>query len=249
MAAIFGSPVSAVLLAVELLLFEFRPRSFIPVALASDRRRRHALRLRRRRIRSSTCPMLTQPSRSALAIYLLIGALVGFASVWVTRAVYGVEDRLRAPADPLDVVARHRRDRGRRHRLFRARTLGVGYDNITISSGARMAHRIAVRLCMLKFISWAIALGSGTSGGTLAPLFTIGGGLGARLGSACVALFPAAGVDLRIAALVGMAAMFAGASRALLASRRLRLRDHPPAARPASAARRLHHRLSSSPAC
>ena len=67
-------------------------------------------------------------------------------------------------------------------------------------------------------MSWSISLGSGTSGGTLAPLFTIGGGVGAALGAAVVALAPGVGLDVRVAALVGMAAMFAGASRALLAS-------------------------------
>src|SRR5438094_327713 len=70
----------------------------------------------------------------------------------------------------------------------------------------------------LKFISWSISLGSGTSGGTLAPLFTIGGALGGLLGEVVTRSFPHLGVDPRIAALVGMAAMFAGASRALLAS-------------------------------
>jgi len=72
--------------------------------------------------------------------------------------------------------------------------------------------------CLMKFISWSIALGSGTSGGTLAPLFTIGGGLGSALGALVAWLLPGLGVDVRIAALVGMAAIFAGASRALLAS-------------------------------
>src|SRR6185369_9164589 len=67
-------------------------------------------------------------------------------------------------------------------------------------------------------VSWTVALGSGTSGGTLAPLFTIGGGLGAVLGAAGAALVPSLGLDPRLGALVGMAAMFAGASRALLAS-------------------------------
>src|SRR5262249_8491509 len=68
------------------------------------------------------------------------------------------------------------------------------------------------------FVSWAISLGSGTSGGTLAPLFTVGGGLGALLGAGAAALVPSLGIDPRVAGLVGMAAVFAGASRALLAS-------------------------------
>jgi CBS domain-containing protein len=101
---------------------------------------------------------------------------------------------------------------------FAPRTLGVGYYNISdILSGTNAWSFIAF-LILMKFISWSISLGSGTSGGTLAPLFTIGGGLGAVMGIGFQHLFPHAGMDIRIAALVGMAAIFAGASRALLAS-------------------------------
>jgi chloride channel protein, CIC family len=70
----------------------------------------------------------------------------------------------------------------------------------------------------MKFVSWSIALSSGTSGGTLAPLFTIGSGAGSVLGVFLLWIFPLSGLDVRVAALVGMAAIFAGASRALLAS-------------------------------
>ena len=73
-------------------------------------------------------------------------------------------------------------------------------------------------LVAFKLASWALALGSGTSGGTLAPLFTIGGGLGALAGGLAQRLAPVLALDVRVAGLVGMAAMFAGASRALLAS-------------------------------
>ncbi|MGZ5970927.1 MAG: chloride channel protein, partial [Polyangiales bacterium] len=75
-----------------------------------------------------------------------------------------------------------------------------------------------VILCVAKLVSWAISLGSGTSGGTLAPLFTIGGALGALLTMVFAHIAPGHAIDPRIGALVGMAAMFAGASRALLAS-------------------------------
>jgi CBS domain-containing protein len=81
-----------------------------------------------------------------------------------------------------------------------------------------MPIQLILSLCLLKFISWAIALGSGTSGGTLAPLLTIGGATGALLGSVIIYLYPSAGVTLPLAALVGMSAMFTGASRALLTS-------------------------------
>jgi H+/Cl- antiporter ClcA len=101
---------------------------------------------------------------------------------------------------------------------FEPRTLGVGYVNIQDTLSGQLAGTVVLVFATLKFISWSIALGSGTSGGTLAPLFTIGGGLGAVLGELAAHAFPSLGVDPRIAALVGMAAIFAGASRALLTS-------------------------------
>jgi CBS domain-containing protein len=97
-------------------------------------------------------------------------------------------------------------------------TMGVGYDNIDRILSGDLAGRAVVVFCALKFLSWSLSLGTGTSGGTLAPLFTIGGGLGAAVGGLAALLFPRAQVDVRVAALVGMAALFAGASRALLTS-------------------------------
>src|SRR5207302_950234 len=101
---------------------------------------------------------------------------------------------------------------------FAPRTLGVGYDNIDHILSADFTVRAMIFLGVLKFVSWCVSLGSGTSGGTLAPLFTIGGALGAALAAGAAAAAPHLGIDPRIGALVGMAAMFAGASRALLAS-------------------------------
>jgi CIC family chloride channel protein len=217
MAATFGSPVSAVLLAIELLLFEYRARSMVPVALAAATAT--AVRMSFQGSEPVfAMPGLTNPSGTALGAYVVLGALVGFASMGVTRLVYIIEDGFeRLPIHwmwwpalgglAVGVVG-----------FFDVRTMGVGYDNIENILGGDMAMRTIVILCTLKFISWSISLGSGTSGGTLAPLFTIGGGLGALIGLALARLVPSAGIDVRIAALVGMAAMFAGASRALLAS-------------------------------
>ncbi|HKC61383.1 MAG TPA: chloride channel protein, partial [Myxococcales bacterium] len=98
------------------------------------------------------------------------------------------------------------------------RTLGVGYDNIDHILSGDFTLQAMLVLCSLKFLSWCVSLGSGTSGGTLAPLFTIGGGLGGALAAGAAAAAPHLGIDVRIGALVGMAAMFTGASRALLAS-------------------------------
>jgi CBS domain-containing protein len=96
--------------------------------------------------------------------------------------------------------------------------MGVGYDNIEHILSGSFSGWMLLSLCLLKFLSWALALSSGTSGGTLAPLFTFGGGVGALIGTLVAAALPVAGVDPRMAALVGMAAIFAGASQALLAS-------------------------------
>jgi H+/Cl- antiporter ClcA/predicted transcriptional regulator len=217
MAATFGSPVSAVLLAIELLLFEYRARSIIPVALACAT----ATAVRMSFVGSAPAfamPVLGEQSGIVLAGYIAIGALVGLASVFVTRSVYWIEDQFeKLPihwmwwpaigAVAVGVIG-----------YFEPRTMGVGYDNIDHILSGTLAGRTLIVLCALKFISWSIALGSGTSGGTLAPLFTIGGALGAVLAASGAAIAPSLGLDPRMGALVGMAAMFAGASRALLAS-------------------------------
>jgi H+/Cl- antiporter ClcA len=217
MAATFGAPVSAVLLAVELLLFEFRPRSLVPVALAS------ATAAGVRILFEGAGPMfpippLTHPAGAALSVYILVGAIIGVAAVFVTRAVYAIEDAFEhlpvhwmwwpaIGAVAVGLVG-----------YLEPRTLGVGYHNISDIVSGDLAVKFVLYLIAMKFVSWSIALGSGTSGGTLAPLFTIGGGIGLALGAAAEHLFPHAGVDVRIAALVGMAAIFAGASRAMLTS-------------------------------
>jgi H+/Cl- antiporter ClcA/CBS domain-containing protein len=218
MAATFGSPVSAVLLAIELLLFEFRPRSIIPVALGSAAAAGMRVVLEGNAHPVFPMPDLDAPQLAALGFYVLLGAIMGVAAAAVTRIVYALEDAFeRLPihwmwwptlgALVVGVVG-----------YFSPKTLGVGYDNISAIISNSWATQFIAVLFVMKFISWSVSLSSGTSGGTLAPLFTIGGGLGHVIGAAAIAVLPAAHIDLRIAALVGMAAMFAGASRALLAS-------------------------------
>ncbi len=82
----------------------------------------------------------------------------------------------------------------------------------------KLAINLVLGLCLLKFLSWSVSLGSGTSGGTLAPLLTIGGAFGVLLGIMVQNIFPFTDINLPTCALIGMAAMFAGASRALLTS-------------------------------
>ena len=217
MTAIFGSPVSAVLLAIELLLFEFKPRSFVPVALAAT-----TAAILRISIAGSEpvfkMTELAQPSASAFMTYILEGALMGIVAVVLTKAVYWIEDAFEhLPIHwmwwptlgglVVGVIG-----------FISPATLGVGYENIDHILSGNFVGSALIFFIVMKFLSWSIALGSGTSGGTLAPIFTIGGGIGAAFGSWIASTFPSIGVDIRIAALVGMAGSFAGASRALLTS-------------------------------
>jgi chloride channel protein, CIC family len=98
------------------------------------------------------------------------------------------------------------------------RSLGVGYSNITDSLQGKLLLIPALTLFIFKFISWAIALGSGTSGGTLAPLLTFGSSLGVILSYVGRYFFPEIGILPEVTALVCMSSMFSGATRAVLTS-------------------------------
>lgn len=217
MSAIFGTPIAAVFLAIELLLFEFSPKAILPVALACiTGAAGHHLLFEAGPV--FPMPELATPSNLALAIYSFMGIIIGFLALGLTKAVYLIEDLFEKlpihwmwwPAIggvAVGVVG-----------FFAPHTLGVGYDNITSLLSGNLPLTIIFSLCFFKFLSWAIALGSGTSGGTLAPLLTIGGATGAILGTIISNLFPVAGISIPMAALIGMSAMFAGASRAYLTS-------------------------------
>ncbi|MGZ4034478.1 MAG: chloride channel protein [Bacteroidia bacterium] len=217
MAAIFGSPIAAIFLAIELLLFEFSPRSIIPVSIACiTGAAGHHLFFGQEPV--FAMPAIAPAGNAALMGYSVMGIIIGCLSAFVTKAVYFIEDHFeKLPVHWMwwpalgglivGVVG-----------YFSPHTLGVGYDNITDILSGSMTIKVVFSLCILKFVSWAVALGSGTSGGTLAPLLTIGGATGALLGSGIIYLFPDSGITIPLAALVGMSAMFAGASRALLTS-------------------------------
>ncbi|GLQ51327.1 chloride channel protein [Dyella flava] len=217
MAAVFSAPISAVLLAVELLLFERRARSLIPVALAAT------VGTGIRYILEGNQPMFPMPDMAAptlpaLATYIVLGLLIGVVSVGITKLVYAVEDGFEKlpihwmwwPALGGVVVGIVG--------YFMPLTLGVGYTNIASVLAGQFGLGTMLALCLLKLVSWLVALGSGTSGGTLAPLFTIGGAMGGVIGLALVHVAPWLQIDPRMAALICMAAIFAGASRAFLTS-------------------------------
>src|SRR4029079_2772149 len=143
---------------------------------------------------------------------------IGFVAVYVRGGLYAVEDAFaRLPVHWMWWPAIGALAVGLIG-FVAPRTLGVGYDNIAGLLSGELVGRAVLVLVLFKLASWSVALGSGTSGGTLAPLFTIGGGFGAIAGELMQRWTPSLGVDPRIAGCVGMAAMFAGASRALLTS-------------------------------
>ncbi|MDE3214284.1 MAG: chloride channel protein [Bacteroidota bacterium] len=218
MSAIFGSPVAAIFLGIELLLFEFSPRSILPVALACiTGAAGHYLFFGPGPVFKMDFHPGTIPVQ-AMVVYSGLGLAVGLFSVAATKLVYLIEDYFEKipvhwmwwPAMGGLVVGLIG--------YFYPHTLGVGYDNIIAILSGKLTFSFMAGLCVFKFISWSISLGSGTSGGTLAPLFIIGGATGALLGSGILRWLPQSGVALPVCALVGMAAMFAGASRAFLTS-------------------------------
>jgi chloride channel protein, CIC family len=210
MAAIFGTPIAAVLLAVELLLFEFQARSFLPVVVAAA----IATALRT----YITGGMVAFPiSGTAITTagnlpgVAILGLTAGICAAALTRVVYVIEDvfgRLRLhwmwwPAIGGIAVGIAG--------LAEPRAIGIGYGNLTDLADGHLIGLGVMGLLVWKAFAWSIALGSGTSGGTLAPLLTIGGCLGA-----CTATW--LHLPLPVAVLVGMAAVFAGASHAVLTS-------------------------------
>ena len=207
MSAIFATPVAAVLLAVELLLFEWKPRSFIPVAGAS------AVAAALRVPLMGAGPVFATRSHPPLALVGLIGALLlglvaGFASGGLTRLVYASEDFFgKVPIHWMwwPTIGGIAIGLGG---LLYPRALGVGYDVIRDLLNARLIGMFLLGLLLTKAVIWAIALGSGTSGGVLAPLMIMGGALGALAGR----WLP--GNDPGVWAALGMGAMMGGTMRA-----------------------------------
>lgn len=202
MAAIFAAPVAAVLLAVELLLFEWKPRSFIPVAVAA------AVASTLRVPLMGPGPIFLTRAHAPLAIHGLAAAVVlglaaGFASGALTWLVYTSEDLFRKlPIHWMWWPAIGGIAIGLGGLLY-PRALGVGYDVIRDLLNGRLFGLLVLGLLVTKAVIWAIALGSGNSGGVLAPLLLMGGALGV-LGAPLLPGDPGQSAEL------GMAAMMAG---------------------------------------
>jgi H+/Cl- antiporter ClcA len=178
MSATFASPLSAVLLAVELLLFEWKPRSLIPVALASaaaGAARRYILGL------GPLFPVPPHPvfiGPSGLAGCVAVGLLAGALSALLTAAVYASEDFFaRLPIHWMWWPAIGGLVIGLGGLLF-PQALGVGYDTIGALLQGDVPRKMILGILLVKSVIWAVSLGSGTSGGVLAPLLMMGGALG-----------------------------------------------------------------------
>ena len=209
MTAIFGTPIAAVLLSVELLLFEWKPRSFLPVLVAV------AVAAAARPLLMDQAPLfpyhgVMAVSLGAFACWALVGVMSGLGSGLLTAMVYAAEDAFQAlpihwmwwPMIGGLVIGIGG--------LVDPAALGVGYDNIRDLLTGDLALTAIVLLLVVKSIIWAVALGSGTSGGVLAPLLIFGGALGAVAGHWLPAASPG------FWALLGMAAMMGGTMRAPL---------------------------------
>ncbi len=209
MTAIFNTPIAAILLAVELLLFEWKPRSFVPVVVAAM----VAALCRPFLIGSGALfPFAGVPVFPwwGLGLCVLVGVLSGLQSAGMTVCLYAIEDGFcRLPIHWMWWPALGGLAVGIGG-YFEPAALGVGYDNIRqLLAGGFDSHGAAM-LLLFKAAIWLIALSSGTSGGVLAPLLIMGGALGFLAGQ----VIPFGGAGFW--ALLGMAAILGGTMRAPL---------------------------------
>lgn len=206
MSATFDTPVAAILLAVELLLFELRPRSLVPVAIAS------ATAAILRGYLLGPGPLFPMPTIGGVdripiaAGSLVLGAVIGLFAAGMSRMMYGFEDMFeRLPVHWMWWPALGGIGVGIGGLIF-PHGLGVGYDNIAKLVRGDAPLELIFGIILVKSLMWAFSLGSGTSGGVLAPLLMIGGAVGAL-----AAHIGHAPIEMQAFwALIGMGAMLSG---------------------------------------
>jgi H+/Cl- antiporter ClcA len=216
MAATFSTPIAAVILAIELLLFEFKSRSFIPLVISSTMATAvHLVLLGREPMFIVNRLDFNVPS--ALPYYVIFGVIAGVFAVGFSKLLYWVEDLFeRLPLDSmywpalgglaLGVIG-----------FFFPRVLGVGYGNISAILNNQLPLQVLFVILIFKSLALYITLGSGTSGGLLAPMFMVGAALGAVFAILVNSWVPGANLSPGAFALVAMAAVFGAASRATFA--------------------------------
>ena len=208
MTAIFGTPMAAILLAVEVLLFEWKPRSFVPVVIAV------LISLLWRPVLIESGPLFpvhhaVELTPVLIGIALGMGAIAGVQATLLSALLYRIEDMFgRLPVHWMWWPAIGGLAVGIGG-LLDAHVLGAGYESIRGLLDGSLAVRVALALLVVKAAVWLIALGSGTSGGVLAPLLMLGGALGFLLGQ----YLPGGSA---LWAMAGMAGTMSGAMRAPL---------------------------------
>ncbi len=217
MSATFGAPLAAVVLAIELLLFEFSVRAFVPLVVAA------AIAGGMHSVFFGDGPLFNVPPHDyagldALPAFVLLGLACGLLAVVVTRGLFAIESGYRRLPigefwHPV-VGALGFATVG----LFVPEALGVGYDAIGDVLAGRLAVGAVAALAVAKLLAWWMALGSGTSGGTLAPILLISGAFGSVVGAGLNDVLPGPQIALGAFAVVAMAATFGAATRATFTS-------------------------------
>jgi len=215
MAATFTAPLAGILVAIELLLFEFRARSFIPVSLAA------AVATGVRIYFVGWAPLFPTPafrltSMNELWLFALMGVLMGIIGIAMIRTLSWLDDffdhlpvkraLIWSPAIGalvLGIIG-----------YFYPQIFGTGYDTIRDMLNDRLPANKLIGVSVAKFVALVVSLGSGTTGGVFAPSLIVGGGFGAVFGMGCRHLFPHLVSDPAFYALAAMAACFGGISRA-----------------------------------
>ena len=213
MSATFNTPIAGVILAIELLLFEFKSRSFIPLVIASTLATAVHMQL------LGLGPMF-QVGRMDFAIprglpfYLVLGLICGIAAVGFSKLLYWVEDQFeKLPFDEVWFPAVGAMGLGIIG-FFVPRVFGVGYDTIGDILNGQLAWKLLLVVMLAKAAALAISLGSGTSGGLLAPCFMWSAAMGGIFAMFSNHFIPGAQLSPGAFALVAMGAVFAAASRA-----------------------------------
>jgi len=216
MSATFNTPIAGVILAIELLLFEFKARSFIPLVIASTLATAVHMQL------LGVGPMFALSAMDfsiprALPLYVVLGVICGLAAVGFSRLLYWTEDQFeKLPVDQLWWPAIGALGLGIIG-YFVPRVLGVGYDTIGDILNGHLALKLLLIVMIAKAAALVISLGSGTSGGLLAPMFMSSAALGGVFAIGINTLWPAANLSPGAFALVAMGAVFGAASRATFA--------------------------------
>ena len=217
MAATFGAPLAAVILAIELLLFEFSTRAFIPLVVATS------IAAGVHSALFGSGPLFTVPAHDfaglgQLPLFAVLGLACGLLAALVSKGLFVIEGLYRrlpvgefwhAPIGAVLFVT---------VALLEPRALGVGYDAIDDVLASKITLGALALLGVVKMVAWWLALASGTSGGTLAPVLLIGASFGGVCGELAHRLFPGMQISVGAFALVAMAATFGAATRATFAS-------------------------------